>query len=206
MWLRSALYALRRGFLIRPFAIALVFGTAGAVLSFAEEYAPALNAWIPNVLFPAQQHPQAALTILACIASSIMTVVSIVFAILLVTRTLASPQFSPRILVSFVRDKPKGDGGLKARSQTPQGVRRRCRRTQGAGKVGRRSSETAVRNTPLTSLCKGRRQHKILKFLARPKRFELLTPRFVVWCSIQLSYGRADRRRAQGSPFVEAAV
>jgi len=30
--------------------------------------------------------------------------------------------------------------------------------------------------------------HLIL--LARPKRFELLTPRFVVWCSIQLSYGR----------------
>ena len=33
-----------------------------------------------------------------------------------------------------------------------------------------------------------------IKFLksnvARPKRFELLTPRFVVWCSIQLSYGR----------------
>jgi site-specific DNA recombinase len=28
--------------------------------------------------------------------------------------------------------------------------------------------------------------------MARPKRFELLTPRFVVWCSIQLSYGRAD--------------
>ena len=28
--------------------------------------------------------------------------------------------------------------------------------------------------------------------LARPKRFELLTPRFVVWCSIQLSYGRVS--------------
>ncbi len=26
--------------------------------------------------------------------------------------------------------------------------------------------------------------------MARPKRFELLTPKFVVWCSIQLSYGR----------------
>ena len=25
--------------------------------------------------------------------------------------------------------------------------------------------------------------------VAHPKRFELLTPRFVVWCSIQLSYG-----------------
>jgi site-specific DNA recombinase len=30
--------------------------------------------------------------------------------------------------------------------------------------------------------------------MARPKRFELLTPRFVVWCSIQLSYGRAPGR------------
>jgi hypothetical protein len=40
--------------------------------------------------------------------------------------------------------------------------------------------------------------------MARPKRFELLTPRFVVWCSIQLSYGRegavhsARLRRLQG--------
>lgn len=32
------------------------------------------------------------------------------------------------------------------------------------------------------------------RYLARPKRFELLTPRFVVWCSIQLSYGRATGR------------
>ena len=29
------------------------------------------------------------------------------------------------------------------------------------------------------------------RILARPRRFELLTPRSVVWCSIQLSYGRA---------------
>ena len=27
--------------------------------------------------------------------------------------------------------------------------------------------------------------------VARPKRFELLTPGFIVWCSIKLSYGRA---------------
>ena len=30
--------------------------------------------------------------------------------------------------------------------------------------------------------------------MARPKGFEPLTPRFVVWCSIQLSYGRAVSR------------
>ena len=39
------------------------------------------------------------------IAGSIMTVVSIVFAILLMTLTLASTQFSPRILINFVRDR-----------------------------------------------------------------------------------------------------
>jgi hypothetical protein len=105
LMLRSALYALRGGFLIRPFLIALFFGAVGSILSFAEEYEPGLDAWIPEVLFPAHQDPQVALTILAGIAGSIMTVVSIVFAILLMTLTLASTQFSPRILVSFVRDR-----------------------------------------------------------------------------------------------------
>jgi len=103
--LRAALYSLRGGFLIRPFVIALVYGAVGAFLSAAEEATPALNGWIPHILFPAYQDPQVALTILSSIASSIMTVVSIVFAILLMTLTLASTQFSPRILVSFVKDK-----------------------------------------------------------------------------------------------------
>ncbi len=35
-----------------------------------------------------------------------------------------------------------------------------------------------------------KKDYKFLGKMARPKRFELLTPRFVVWCSIQLSYGR----------------
>ena len=34
--------------------------------------------------------------------------------------------------------------------------------------------------------------------MARPKRFELLTPRFVVWCSIQLSYGRLPAEALSG--------
>jgi arylformamidase len=42
--------------------------------------------------------------------------------------------------------------------------------------------------------------------MAHPKRFELLTPRFVVWCSIQLSYGCVGRAslagpRADGKAF-----
>ena len=41
---------------------------------------------------------------------------------------------------------------------------------------------------------------KLLKLLARPKRFELLTPRFVVWCSIQLSYGRKTMSGRRATP------
>jgi uncharacterized membrane protein len=102
---RSAMYALRGGFLIRPMAIAMVLGAAGAVLSSLEEAIPGISAWIPSTLFPSHQDPGVAQVILSSIATSIMTVVSIVFAILLMTLTLASTQFSPRILISFVRDR-----------------------------------------------------------------------------------------------------
>lgn len=99
-------YGLRGGFLIRPFVIALALGAAGAVLSSLEEQIPALGDWVPKTLFPSREDPQTAQLILSAIATSIMTVVSIVFAMLLMTLTLASTQFSPRILISFVRDRP----------------------------------------------------------------------------------------------------
>ena len=99
------LYALRGGFLLRPFAIALTLGTMAAVLSSLEERFPGISATVPRVLFPSDGDPQIAQAILSDIATTIMTVVSIVFAILLMTLTLASTQFSPRILVGFVRDR-----------------------------------------------------------------------------------------------------
>ena len=102
---RSAMYALRGGFLVRPLAIAVILGAAGALLSSLEESLPGISAWIPNTLFPSHEDPAVAQVILGSIATSIMTVVSIVFAILLMTLTLASTQFSPRILISFVRDR-----------------------------------------------------------------------------------------------------
>ena len=103
--LRHAMYNLRGGFLIRPLTIALSLGCAGAFLSWLEESFPVVSAWVPTVLFPSHADPQVAQVILAGIAGSIMTVVSIVFAILLMTLTLASMQFSPRIIVSFSRDR-----------------------------------------------------------------------------------------------------
>ena len=82
--LRSTLYALRGGFLIRPFVIAFLLGTAGAVLSAIEERYPAIQAIVPWTLFPSHADPQVAQAILTTIATATMTVVSIVFAILLV--------------------------------------------------------------------------------------------------------------------------
>src|ERR1035437_1146749 len=102
---RHVRYNLRGGFLVRPLSIALTLGCAGAVLSWSEEATPALSRWVPSVLFPSHADPQIAQIILGGIAASIMTVVSIVFAILLMTLTLASMQFSPRIIVSFSRDR-----------------------------------------------------------------------------------------------------
>ncbi|MGO9679631.1 MAG: DUF2254 domain-containing protein [Candidatus Sulfotelmatobacter sp.] len=105
LMLRHAMYNLRGGFLIRPLTIALTLGCAGAFLSWLEEEFPAASAWMPTALFPSHSDPQVAQVILAGIAASTMTVVSIVFAILLMTLTLASMQFSPRIIVSFSRDR-----------------------------------------------------------------------------------------------------
>ncbi len=103
--LREAMYNLRGGFLIRPLTIALTLGCLGAFLSWLEETYPVVDDFVPVALFPSHADPQVAQVILGAIAASIMTVVSIVFAILLMTLTLASMQFSPRIIVSFAKDR-----------------------------------------------------------------------------------------------------
>lgn len=99
------MYNLRGGFLIRPMLIALIFGGLGALLSTWEEVHPSLSKIVPRFLFPSNHDPQVAQLILSSIATSMMTVVSIVFAILLMTLTLASMQFSPRLIVTFVSDR-----------------------------------------------------------------------------------------------------
>ncbi len=102
---RHITYNLRGGFLVRPLVTALLLGFTGAAFSALEEAFPGLGSWVPVILFPSHADPQIAQVILSGIATSMMTVVSIVFAILLMTLTLASNQFSPRIIVNFARDR-----------------------------------------------------------------------------------------------------
>ncbi len=103
--IRQIEFALRGGFLIRPLTITLTLGLAGAVFAELEESFPRITESIPHYLLHSSADPVVAQTILGGIAASTMTVVSIVFAVLLMTLTLASMQYSPRIIVSFVRDK-----------------------------------------------------------------------------------------------------
>jgi hypothetical protein len=66
--------------------------------------------------------------------------------------------------------------------------------------------KTTVLITVLIQFLERRRCSKLLKLLARPERFELPTPRFVVWCSIQLSYGRAGQLRPRGGARAAEAI
>lgn len=104
IFLKYVFYNLRGGFLVRPLIISLLLGTLGATLSILETLYPAISARAPKILFPVPYDPQVGQMILSAIATSMMTVVSIVFAILLMSLTLASMQYSPRILVAFSRD------------------------------------------------------------------------------------------------------
>src|SRR5579872_6202907 len=94
-------YRLRGGFLIRSVLIAVSLGFAGAILSRLEASFPAMHSWLPNFFLMSGLDNQTAQIILSTIASSTMTIVSIVFAMLLMALTLASMQFSPRIMVGF---------------------------------------------------------------------------------------------------------
>jgi uncharacterized membrane protein len=105
LFIRRVQNDMRVGFLIRPLLIALIIGASGMYLSFFEEMHPHIRNWVPSALFPTTEDPAVAQLILSNISTAMMTVVSIVFAILLMTLTLASTQFSPRIIISFVRDK-----------------------------------------------------------------------------------------------------
>ena len=104
-FIHNIMYNLRGGFLVRPLIIALILGSLGNLVPHLEQTFPFLNAGLPAGIFPSRSEPAVAQAILSTIAAAVMTVVSIVFAILLMTLTLASMQFSPRIIVSFSQDR-----------------------------------------------------------------------------------------------------
>jgi len=103
---RNTVNKYQGSFLIRPMLAALFLGGISESLSSFEEANPWIGKAMPHFfLLPSTNDPQVAQIILSDIATAMMTVVSIVFAVMLMTLTLASTQFSPRIMIAFVRDR-----------------------------------------------------------------------------------------------------
>jgi len=101
---RHALYLLRGGFLFRPLAMALLIGSFGTAVPFIEEQLHLSDSWVARLPVLVVHDAASAQGVLAAIIGAIMTVVAIVLSVLLVALTLASMQFSPRILTGFVDD------------------------------------------------------------------------------------------------------
>src|SRR5450755_4934142 len=79
-------------------AVGLYFGTH-AIDRAAFDHTLRLPSW---VIFG---NPDAARQILTTLAAAVITVVGVVFSITIVTLTLASTQFGPRMLRNFIRDR-----------------------------------------------------------------------------------------------------
>jgi uncharacterized membrane protein len=104
--LRQISYDLTRGLLARPGALTLIYVFLAVGTVTAERQFPELTALASRIAWIAQEDVAASQLILATIAGSMMTTVAVVFSVLIMALSLASLQFSPRILSGFMSDRP----------------------------------------------------------------------------------------------------
>jgi len=100
---RQLAHDLRTGLLFRPIMITAILAVLALVLVELERRGTVRPFTEGGWFF--RNDPGAAQTVLGAIGGSMMSVISIVYSVMLVALSLASVQFSPRILGSFVRDK-----------------------------------------------------------------------------------------------------
>lgn len=103
--LRQHLYDADRSLYVRPALILAALAALAVALPFAEERVEVLRALGRRLTWAVPAEPAAVQVVLGTIAGSVMTVVSIVYSVLIVALSLASMQFSPRILAGYMRDR-----------------------------------------------------------------------------------------------------
>jgi len=103
--LRHMLYELRGGFLLVPGVMMLIIITFGVGLIWVEEHIPVVTGWAERWAWTVPRDPTVAQNLLSAIAGSIMTVLSVVYSVLLLVLTFTSLQFSPRIIIAFMKDR-----------------------------------------------------------------------------------------------------
>lgn len=104
--LRRLSYDLAKGLLARPGAVTTVYALLAVGMVSAERTVPKLTELASRVAWIRYEDVAASQLILATIAGSMMTTVAVVFSVLIMALSLASLQFSPRILTSFMGDRP----------------------------------------------------------------------------------------------------
>ena len=104
--LRRLSYDLGKGLLARPGAVTTAYALLAVGMVLAERAMPELTALASRAAWIRHEDVAASQLILATIAGSMMTTVAVVFSVLIMALSLASLQFSPRILTSFMGDKP----------------------------------------------------------------------------------------------------
>jgi len=102
---RHMLYEQKGGYLLLPVLIMIILGLLAFAIPLLEQHVPAIAACAKKVSWLAPSDPTMAQILLAAIAGSCITVVSVVYSVLLIALTFASIQFSPRILTSFQKDR-----------------------------------------------------------------------------------------------------
>jgi len=98
------LFVQRGGYIVLPLFIMLVLSVIAVALPILERDVQPFSIWAYHTSWLPPRDPGMAQLLLAAIAGSCITVVSVVYSVLLIALTFASIQFSPRILNSFVKD------------------------------------------------------------------------------------------------------
>lgn len=102
---RQLVYDLRTGLLFRPASMTLWAALLALALPWLEQQ-PEIERPLTQLLGPyVAGEPGAAQLLLTTIAASVMTTLSVVYSVLLMALSLASVQFSPRILGNFLRSR-----------------------------------------------------------------------------------------------------
>ncbi len=102
---RHLLYEQKGGYFLLPLAITLALSLVAMGLPMLEIHVPIITEWTHHTKWLVPNDPAMAQMLLAAIAGSCVTVVSVVYSVLLVALTFASMQFSPRIMTSFINDR-----------------------------------------------------------------------------------------------------
>lgn len=101
--IQNAVEGIRSSYWFFPVQMAVVSG--GIALASVELDRRTSAAWIEQTAWATQFGAEGARSVLSTIAGSMMTVTGVVFSINVVALTLASSQFGPRLLRSFLRDR-----------------------------------------------------------------------------------------------------